>query len=171
MTNMKRTASSPYAATRRLVLKRTYQASLAMVWEMWTTPQGIEEWWGPNGFDVKVRKLDLRPGGKLLYAMTATAPAQVDFVKGAGIPVTVEMHITYTEVAPQRRLAFMHRADFIPGVPPYDVATAVDLYPSPSDRGMRMVLTFDAMHDEEWTRRTVMGWQSELGKLAKLLGT
>jgi hypothetical protein len=34
-----------------------------------------------------------------------------------------------------------------------------------------MVLTFDARHDEEWTRRTVMGWESELGKLAKVLGT
>lgn len=169
MTSRKRTAPSSHAATRRLVLERTYQASLEMVWELWTTPEGIEAWWGPNGFDVKVRKLDLRPGGKLLYLMTATAPAQVDFVKSAGIPVSLEMHITYTEVAPQRRLAFTHRADFIPGVSPYDVATSVDLYPS--NRSVRMVLTFDAMHDEEWTRRTLMGWESELGKLAKVLGT
>jgi hypothetical protein len=66
-------------------------------------------------------------------------------------------------------LTFTHRTDFIPGVAPYEVATAVDLYSS--DRRVRMVLTFDAMHDEEWTRRTVMGWESELGKLAKVLGT
>jgi uncharacterized protein YndB with AHSA1/START domain len=124
---------------------------------------------GPEWVRRKVRKLDLRPGGKLLYLMTATAPAQIDFVKRAGIPVSLEMHITFTEVAPQRRLAFTHRADFIPGIAPYDVATAVDLYPSA--RSVRMVLTFDAMYDEEWTRRTVMGWESELGKLAEVLGT
>jgi hypothetical protein len=32
-----------------------------------------------------------------------------------------------------------------------------------------MVLTFDAMHDEEWTKRATMGWEMELGKLAKAL--
>jgi uncharacterized protein YndB with AHSA1/START domain len=163
------TTRPSYAGARRLVLERTYEASLEAVWELWTTPEGIEAWWGPNGFEVKVRKLDLRPGGKLLYLMTATAPAQIDFVKSAGIPVTLQMHITYTEVAPQRRLAFTHHADFIPGMAPYDVAIAVDLHPS--NRRVRMVLTFDAMHDEEWTRRTVTGWESELGKLAKVLGT
>jgi hypothetical protein len=34
-----------------------------------------------------------------------------------------------------------------------------------------MVLTLDAMHDETWTQRAVMGWESELGKLARLLET
>jgi hypothetical protein len=32
-----------------------------------------------------------------------------------------------------------------------------------------MVLMLDAMHDEQWTRMAVMGWESQLGKLAKLL--
>jgi hypothetical protein len=30
---------------------------------------------------------------------------------------------------------------------------------------VRMVLTFDPMHNEEWTRRAVMGHESQLGKL------
>jgi hypothetical protein len=28
-----------------------------------------------------------------------------------------------------------------------------------------MTLTIDPMHDDEWTKRAVMGWESELGKL------
>lgn len=66
-----------------------------------------------------------------------------------------------------RRLAYVHLTDFIPGVEPYDVATVVELHPDA--RGVRMVLTVDAMHDELWTQRSVMGWESELGKLAPLL--
>ena len=31
------------------------------------------------------------------------------------------------------------------------------------------MLTIDAMHDEQWTKMAVMGWESELGKLAKVL--
>jgi len=32
-----------------------------------------------------------------------------------------------------------------------------------------MVLTCDAMHDEEWTKRAVMAQESQLGKLEKVI--
>ena len=167
MTNESKTATSPDAPRKRISIERTFEASLADVWDLWTTADGIESWWGPEGFAVKVRKLDLRPGGELLYAMSATAPAQVDFMKRAGMPLTTEARITYTEIVAPRRLAYTHLTDFIPDVAPYDVAVVVELHPTAE--GVRMVLTFDAMHDEPWTQRAVMGWQSELGKLAKVL--
>jgi uncharacterized protein YndB with AHSA1/START domain len=58
----------------RFTIERTYKASIDDVWNLWTTKQGIESWWGPDGFSTKVMKLDLRAGGELRYAMTATAP-------------------------------------------------------------------------------------------------
>jgi len=152
---------------RRIRLERTYTASIEGVWDMWTTKEGIESWWGPDGFTVKVRKLDLRPGGELHYAMTATAAPQVEFMKKAGMPLTTEAKATYTEVSPRRRLAYAHLTDFIPGVEPYSVAHLIEL--TPLGDSVRMVLTFDAMHDEEWTKRATMGWEMELGKLAKAL--
>jgi len=148
---------------RRITFERIYQADISDVWDLWTTKEGIESWWGPGGFAVTVRKLDLRPGGELLYAMTAIDPPQVEFMRNAGMPLTTEAKITYTEVVPRRRLAYTHVADFIPGVDPYDVAHEVELHRTP--QGVRMVLTIEAMHDEEWTRRAMMGWGEELGKL------
>ena len=68
---------------------------------------------------------------------------------------------------PLERLAYVHLADFIPGVEPYDVGTVVELHKTPG--GVRMVLTFDAMHNDEWTQRATMGWESEIGKLAAVL--
>src|SRR3954463_6593578 len=106
---------------KRITLERTFDAPLADVWDLWTTKDGIESWWGPDGFSVKVHKLDLRPGGELLYAMTANAPEQIAFMKNAGMALTTEAHITYTEIVPRRRLAYVHLADFIPGVKPYDI--------------------------------------------------
>ena len=50
---------------------------------------------------------------------------------------------------------------------PYDVGTVVELHSSA--QGVWMVLTIDAMHDERWTNLAVMGWESELGKLDKVL--
>ena len=152
---------------RKVSIERTFSAAIEDVWELWTTKEGIESWWGPEGFAVKVRKLELRPGGELAYAMTATAPEQMEFLKKAGMPLTTEARLSYTEVSPRRRIAYTHLADFIPGVTPYEVATTVEFDTSP--QGVRMVLTFEAMHDEQWTQMAVMGWESQLDKLAKLL--
>lgn len=152
---------------RRVTLERVYQADIEDVWEMWTTRDGIESWWGPGGFKVTVRKLDLRPGGELHYAMSAVAPPQVEFMKKAGMPLTTECRLTFVEVSPPRRLEYIHLADFIPGVDPYDVTTIVEL--EPRGNSVRLLLTFDAMHNDEWTDRATMGWTQELGKLESAL--
>ena len=150
-------------------IERTFNAAVEDVWDLWTTKDGIESWWGPPGFEVKVRTLDVRLGGELLYAMTAVAPDQIDFLKKAGMALTTESLVTYTEVVPRTRLAFTQMADFIPNVKPYEVATTVDF--ETQQQGVRLVLTLDAMHDEYWTNMAVMGWEQELGKLAKLLNS
>jgi len=160
-------ASQVQPARRKVSIERTFNAAVEDVWELWTTKEGIEAWWGPDVFIVKVRRLDFRLGGELLYAMTAIAPEQIEFLKKAGMPQTTESLVTYTEVEPLRRLGFRQMADFIPGVKPCEVATTVALETGP--QGVRMVLTLDAMHDEHWTQMAIMGWESELDKLAKML--
>jgi uncharacterized protein YndB with AHSA1/START domain len=155
------------SARRKVTFERTFEASAVEVWDLWTTEEGIESWWGPDGFAVKVRQLDLRPGGELVYEMTAIGSDQIEFLKNAGMPSTQVARITYNDVVPPRRLAFTQLADFIPGVEPYEVAMLVEI--QQVTEGVRLVLTVDAMHDEYWTKMAVMGWENELGKLAKVL--
>jgi hypothetical protein len=88
-------------------------------------------------------------------------------MKKAGMPLSTESRITFREVSPPRRLVYAHLADFIPGVAPYDVDIELEL--EPVDNGVRLILTLDPMHSEEWTQRAVMGWESELGKLGRAL--
>jgi uncharacterized protein YndB with AHSA1/START domain len=158
---------SPAGADARVTLKRTYQASLEEVWELWTTREGIESWWGPDGFEVTVRELDLRPGGRLLYTMRAVAPEMLAFMKQQGMPTAQEAQLRYTAVEPPQRLAYLHKVDFVPGVEPYDVAYELVLRPAAA--GVELTLTFDRMHDETWTGRAAMGWEQELGKLGRAL--
>jgi uncharacterized protein YndB with AHSA1/START domain len=157
----------PSAPRKKISLERTFDASIEEVWDLWTTKEGIESWWGPDGFATEVKKIDLRPGGELVYVFTAIAPDQVAFLKNAGMPLINSVTATYTEVVPPRRLAYSSFADFMPGVVPYDVLTAVDLIAGAN--GVRVVLTLDAMHDEHWSKLMVMGWESELGRLAQVL--
>jgi uncharacterized protein YndB with AHSA1/START domain len=160
------TGETPEANRRKVTLTRMYEASLEDIWDLWTTKAGLESWWGPEGFMVKVHKLDLRPEGEMLYAMTATGAPQVEFMKQAGMPHTTDARVTYTEVSPMRRLAYVHSVDFIPGVEAYDVATVVEFH---ADRNrVRMAIHLDAMHSEEWTQRALAGWESQLSKADKL---
>ena len=152
---------------RTITIERTYNAAIDDVWTLWTTADGIESWWGPDGFRVKVRKLELRAGGALHYDMIAMAPDMIAFMKQAGMPVSQPCTAFFTEITPPRRLAFTHVVDFVPGVDPYESATVVELSAHGADT--HLVLTVEAMHDEEWTNRAVSGWQMELGKLAQAL--
>jgi len=154
---------------KRLTLERTYRAPIADVWELWTTKDGIESWWGPDGFDVTVQSIDLRVGGELRYTMNARRPEMVAFMTQNKMPTSTPHKITYTELVPNRRLRYLQLADFIPEVAPYDVDTLVEL--DETAAGVKMTITFDAMHDELWTKRAVMGFESELDKLEKLLKT
>ena len=151
----------------KLTLERTFNASPDEVWELWTTREGVEAWMGPEGFNVTVSELDLRPGGKFVYAMTAVGPDQVEYMTRAGMPLVNVQHVVFVEVDRPRRLVYREVADFIPGVEPYDVETIVELHEVPL--GTHVVLTFDAMHDAHWTEMARLGRESELRKLEELL--
>jgi uncharacterized protein YndB with AHSA1/START domain len=155
------------SARAQFSIERSYAAAIDEAWALWTTRAGIESWWGPEGFDVTVTSLDLWPGGELVYLMTAAAPEQVAFMTQAGMPLSTECRVTYTEVSPPGRLAYKTLADFVPEVTPYEVATVVELRATAD--GVNLIITFDAMHDDLWTERARAGHESQMRKLDALL--
>ncbi len=155
------------SARAQFTIERTYEATLEQAWALWTTKEGIESWWGPEGFDVTVLSLDLRAGGALLYRMTATGSGQIAFMKQAGMPLSTDCRITYTDVVAPTLLAYTTLADFVPNVEPYEVATRVELMAISG--GVKLLITFDAMHDDVWTERARAGHESQLSKLDTLL--
>jgi uncharacterized protein YndB with AHSA1/START domain len=153
---------------KRINLQRTFNASLDLVWELWTTKEGIESWWGPPGFEVKVGKLELRPGGALEYVMTCVGSEQIAFMKQQNQPLTTPLKARYTEVSPKTLAAWMNLADFIPGVDPYEVETRLTLTAQGAGT-VRVDLQLDAMHNEFYTSMATQGWEMEMGKLAAIL--
>src|SRR6185312_561725 len=49
---------------RELLLSRTLNAPVALVWEVWTRAEHIANWWGPDGFTNTINCMDFRPGGE-----------------------------------------------------------------------------------------------------------
>ena len=48
---------------RELVVTRTFNAPAHIVFDAWTSPQHLAQWWGPRGFSVTTKELDVTAGG------------------------------------------------------------------------------------------------------------
>ena len=58
-----------YEKPNEIRLTRVYDAPVKAVWDAWTDPQQVAQWWGPRGFTITTHKKDLRPGGTWKYTM------------------------------------------------------------------------------------------------------
>jgi uncharacterized protein YndB with AHSA1/START domain len=149
----------------KTVIERTYRARLEEVWELWTTKEGFESWWGPEGFRVEVHALQARVGGALQYDMIADSPETIAAMKQMGRPASHATRSRFTECKPRQRLVITNAIDFLPGVEPYESDIAVDLFAVGDS--VRMVVTLDAMHSDEFSEMQKQGFTSQLSKLDK----
>lgn len=152
----------------KVVIERTYRANIKEVWELWTTKRGFESWWGPQGFRVAVHEIEPRVGGVLRYDMIADSPEMIAAMKQMGRPVSHLTNSRFAELAPRSRLVLTNTIDFIPGVATYESHIAVDL--ASSGETVRLVVTLDAMHSDEFTTMQKEGFTSQLTKLDHLFG-
>jgi uncharacterized protein YndB with AHSA1/START domain len=72
--------------------ERVVAASPALVFELWTNPEHLRNWWGPKKYEVVSIDIDLRVGGAYRYVHRAPDGVEHAF------------HGTYREVGPPRRL-------------------------------------------------------------------
>lgn len=77
-------------------LTRVYDAPLHAVWDAWTIPEEVAQWWGPRGFTLTTHSHDLRTGGHWHYTMHG--PDGTDY----------ENTTQYLEVVPHQRMIYDH---------------------------------------------------------------
>lgn len=81
---------------REIVLTRLYPAPRELVWQVWTEPQHLIHWWGPDGFSLTIHEMDVRPGGVWHFHMHG--PDGTDYLN----------HVVYVEVTKPSRLVYDH---------------------------------------------------------------
>lgn len=52
-----------------VTVKREFAANLALVWDAFTNPEILDQWWAPKPWMGKTKSIDFKPGGRRLYAM------------------------------------------------------------------------------------------------------
>jgi len=80
-------------------IERTFDATRARVWQAWTDPEQLKQWFGPKGCAVTHCTVDLRPGGATRY--------RIEFDG-----VTIWGKWTYREIkAPEKQVAIVSFTD------------------------------------------------------------
>ncbi len=87
------------APLQNLVFTRIFNAPVALVWQAWTDPELIKEWWGPDMFTCPSAVINLQVGQTSLVCMRA--PQQFG---GQDMYSTW----TYTNIIPLQRIEFIH---------------------------------------------------------------
>ena len=78
-----------------VVIERTFDAPVDLIWQMWTNPEYFKNWYGPKGFTVPVADMDMRVGGKRLICMASPDGSMKMWTTGE-----------YTEIVPNERLVY-----------------------------------------------------------------
>ncbi len=144
-----------------VVVERSYAATVEELWSLWTTKEGFESWWGPQGFRVEVHALEPRWTACSSYDMIADAPEAVAAMKQMGQPISHSTKGRFAEFQPApRRLTLVHLIDFIQGVEPYDSKIEVE-FSAAGDKA-RMVVTLHPHLDPHWTKMSSLGFASQL---------
>lgn len=52
-------------------VSKIFNAPVEMVWRLWTEPELVKRWWGPEHFTSPVARIDFRVGGKSIVSMLA----------------------------------------------------------------------------------------------------
>jgi uncharacterized protein YndB with AHSA1/START domain len=80
-----------------VVIERTFDAPVSLVWKMWTDPEHFKAWYGPDGATIPVAKMDVRVGGSRLVCMEVSTP---------GGPMKMWFTGEYREVVENQRLVY-----------------------------------------------------------------
>ena len=89
---------------KEVVIERTYDASPETVWQAWTNPELLKQWWGPDNVTIPECDLDLRVGGRFYIVMEAGAA--MGPYKGTKWPMLAH----YTVIQPHTKLAYTSQA-------------------------------------------------------------
>jgi uncharacterized protein YndB with AHSA1/START domain len=82
-----------------VIVERSLDAPIDLVWKMWTDPEHFKAWYGPQGATIPVADFDLRVGGHRFVGMEMNTPngTMRMWFTGEHLAVAAPDRLTYTE--------------------------------------------------------------------------
>lgn len=92
-------SDNPVQSQQAVVLERSFDAPIDLIWRLWTDPEHFKAWYGPKGATIPFAKMDVRVGGTRLVCLEMTfanGPMQMWFA-GEYLEVVEFERLVYTE--------------------------------------------------------------------------
>lgn len=146
-------------ADRELAIVRTYDAPARLLFEAWSKPEHLLEWFGPVGWPVTMCEVDFRKGGRWRMAMTGPSGQQDTPFGGK-----------YLEIVPDRKIVFDNAFEAA-GSPKMIMTVTFE------ERGGKTILTWHTLFKSVATKNEYVGMGFEQGagsgldQLADVVGT
>jgi uncharacterized protein YndB with AHSA1/START domain len=157
------------ASPDAVVLERSFDAPVELIWQMWTDPDNFKAWYGPEGAAIPVAKMDVRVGGARLVCMemqSPNGPMQMWFT-GEFRQVVENERLVYTEsIADENGNVLAPSAIGMPEGHPTTTEITVEL--QAVDGGTKMVMTHAGIPSDS---PGAMGWTMAFDKLAAYVAT
>ena len=83
-------------ANREMHITRMLNAPIDLVWEVWTNPEHIANWWGPSGYTNTIHKMEVIAGGE--WRLTMHGPDGKDYPNKS----------MFIEIVPLKKIVFQH---------------------------------------------------------------
>ena len=83
-------------ADRELIIARLFNAPVELLWEVWTNPGHLQNWWGPNGFTNTISTMQVKPGGE--WNLVMHGPDGTDYINKS----------IFREVIKHKRIVYEH---------------------------------------------------------------
>jgi uncharacterized protein YndB with AHSA1/START domain len=145
-------------AEHTIVVERELDAPRELVWQVWTDPDEVALWWGPEHFTTPREKIeyDLRPGG--VARLTMVGPDGQEYPNNGH----------FTVVEPPERIAFAEEDIDSPMMQSGE--TTVEFIDLGGER-TKVVVTSRMVCAEELVDMAQAGWNSQFDKLVALLAS
>ncbi len=139
-----------------VVIEREFDAPRELVWQVWTDPDEVAKWWGPEHFTTPREKIefDLKPGG--VSRLTMVGPDGEEFPNNGHFGV----------VEPPARLSYIEKE--IPHPMMESGETTIEFLDLGGNR-TKVVVTSRIVASDELPDMAEQGWNSQLDKLVALL--
>jgi uncharacterized protein YndB with AHSA1/START domain len=140
-----------------LEIKRFINAPRSRVYEAWTDPAQLKEWWGPEGVRTHSFAADPKVGGKYRW----------DLFNQEGEEMTVFGE--YRELVPEKRIVFTWKWDDDDDWESRNSVVTIEL--SDRDAGTELTLRHEQLPSEPSRDRHTEGWNSVIDRLENFFNT
>ena len=144
------------ANSKEISATRVFDAPRHLVWQAWSSPEHLGQWWGPQGFTTTTKEFDLKPGGRWLHVMHG--PDGTDY----------RNDITFTNIVEHELIGYEHGPS-----PKFNVTVKFEDEGEARTRlSFRMV--FETIEERDKTAETygaVEGLDQTLGRLREFVAS